>query len=323
MKRIIIPLILCIALCGCADGNDSPEASASADVLPEKTAPTAEPPASATEESASEVIHEPLSEQERLAQLILETRGTDPIPEFSETAYPPDSYALFPMLFGDFDGSGQDALFAVYGCESGYENAAAGEVWFACGDNAKRLDNEETPLWNIGAFRVLDEENALVAYSYIAATYRTDRIWRLSGGDVKKTEMDGFARMDFKPSEYGGFCAEHSTYDAVYGGGGRTWKEYWFRYDAENNVMLQYDAQEITEEELREYSGGAQALDDIRSDELCAVQNILLFDNGIICVNYTREYQNLFRRFKTDGGTLNDITPEENYGQYLPLSPNG
>ena len=68
MKRIIIPLILCIALCGCADGKDSPEASAPADVLPEKTAPTAETPASATEESASEVIPEPLSEQERFAR---------------------------------------------------------------------------------------------------------------------------------------------------------------------------------------------------------------------------------------------------------------
>ena len=53
------------------------------------------------------------------------------------------------------------------------------------------------------------------------------------------------------------------------------------------------------------------------------MQNILLFDNGIICVNYTREYQNLFRRYKTDGGALTDITPEENYGLYLPLSPNG
>lgn len=277
-----------------------------------------------TEEIASEELPEPISEQERLAQLILETRGNEPIPEFNELAYPPESYALSSVLFGDFDGNGKEELFAVYGCESGYADAVAGEVWFACGENVKRLDNEEMPLWNIGGFRVLDEENALVAYSYIAATYRTDRIWRVSGNDVQKTEIEGFARMDFKPCEYGGFSAENSTFDAIYGGGGRTWKEYWFHYDAENNTMLQYDAHEITAEQLREYSGGAEALDDILSDELCAVQNILLFDNGIICVNFTRDSsQNLFRRYSADGGILTDITPEENYGQYLPLTTNG
>lgn len=325
MKRILLLLTLCVLLCGCSADKFSPsDSSAPAYSLTEESAPSAETPAPPAEEIASEGMPEPISEQERLIQLILETRGTDPIPEFSEAAYPPDSYALFPMLFGDFDGNGKEELFAVYGCESGYADAVAGEVWFACGENAKRLSNEEMPLWDIGAFRVVDEESALVAYSYIAATYRTDRIWRVSGGDVQKTEIEGFARMDFKPSEYGGFSAAHSTYDAVYGCGGHTWKEYWFHYDAENNTMQRYDAHEITAEQFREYRGGAEAIDDILSDELCEIQNILLFDNGIICVNLTRDtYQNLFRRYSTDGGILTDITPEENYGQYLPLTTSG
>lgn len=332
MKRIILPLVMGILLCGCAavESDTLPESSAESTSSAEQTEKSDLPAESeiadlpAESESASETESEPKSaEQERLERLILDTRGTDPIREFNKLAYPPDSYALFPMLFGDFDGSGQDALFAVYGCESGYADAVAGEVWFACSDNAKRLDSgEEMPLWDVGAFRVLDEENALVAYSYIAATYRTDRIWRVSGGEVQKTEIEGFARMDFKPSEYGGFSAVNSTYDAVYGSGGHTWKSYWCYYDAENNKMVQYDAHEITEEELLAYSGGAEALDGILSDELNKIQNIMLFDNGIICVNYTREtYANFFRCFDTAGGALNDITPEENNGVYLSRFP--
>ncbi|MGN0700058.1 MAG: hypothetical protein ACI4J8_03565 [Oscillospiraceae bacterium] len=331
MRKAIVLLTFLLLLSGCANTESLPESNlpdtSSVSGQTANTDPTAEPeiadPPTETDSAFEAEPPQKSAEQERLERLILDTRGTDPIPQFTELAYPPESYALFPMLFGDFDRDGKEELFAVFGAQSGYENAVAGEVWFACGDNAKRLDSgEEMPLWNIGAFRVLDEENALVAYSYIAATYRTDRIWKVGGSDVQKTEIDGFARMDFKPSEYGGFSAENSTYDAVYGSGGHTWKSYWCYYDAENNKMVQYDAHEITEEELLAYSGGAEALDGVLSDELNEIQNILLFDNGVICINYTHEtYANFFRCYDTAGGALKDITPEENNGVYLSRFP--
>lgn len=331
MRKAIVLLTFSLLLSGCANTESLPESNLPDTSLvngqTENTDLPAEPesadPPAETDIAFEAEPPQKSAEQERLERLILDTRGTDPIPQFNELAYPPESYALFPMLFGDFDRDGKEELFAVFGAQSGYENAVAGEVWFACGENAKRLDSgEEMPLWNIGAFRVLDEENALVAYSYIAATYRTDRIWKVGGSDVQKTEIDGFARMDFKPSEYGGFSAENSTYDAVYGSGGHTWKSYWCYYDAENNKMVQYDAHEITEEELLAYSGGAEALDGILSDELNEIQNILLFDNGVICINYTHEtYANFFRCFDTAEGALKDITPEENNGVYLSRFP--
>lgn len=336
MKRYIPALLLCL-LCGCAaEGDASPaperefpvtdDLSAAFEEASEmsvsETSAADETTAETSAETLDEPTQEPASEQERLELLILETRGTEPISDFSELAYPPENYAVFPMLFGDFDGCGQEELFAVYGCQSGYADAAAGEVWFACGETAKMLDSEPMPLWDIGAFRVLDEENALIAYSYLAATYRTDRIWQVSVGDVHKTEIYGFAGMDFEPCEYGGFTAKNSTYDAVYGCGGHTWKPYWHYYDAANNTMVQFDAREITPERLREYSGGTEALDGILSDEQNEIQNILLFDNGVICINYTHEtYENLFRSYDAAGGELKDITPEENYGIYLSRFP--
>ena len=330
MRKAIVLLTVSLLLSGCAKTESLPESNlpdtSSVSRQTEKTDTSAEPestdPPAETDSAFEAGPPQKSAEQERLERLILDMRGTDPIPQFNELAYPPESYALFPMLFGDFDLDGKEDLFAVFGAQSGYENAVAGEVWFACGESAKRLDDEPVPVWDIGAFRVLDEENALIAYSYLAATYRIDSIWKVGGSDVQKTEIDGFAKMDFEPSEYGDFFAKHSTYDAVYGSGGHTWKSYWYCFDAENNKMVQYEAHEITEEELLAYSGGAEALDGILSDELNEIQNLLLFDNGVICINYTHEtYANFFRCFDTAGGTLKDITPEENNGVYLSRFP--
>ncbi len=315
MKRHVLALSLCLALCGCT--AEVTATSPEPHIPQEKNFPTTN---EANETSpADESGISPLSEQQRLERLILDVRGTAVIPAFNEEYCPPESYALFPMLFGDFDKDGTEELFAVYGVAGGYENAAAGEVWFARGDTAERLDtDEEIKLWEVGNFRVLDEENTLVAYSYLAMTYASDRIWRINGG-AEKTEIDGFARMSFTKSEYGGFSAQNSTYDAVYGCGGHTWKDYWFYYDAQNNAMVQYDAHEISEEEMLEYSGGEEALSEIRADGLDEVHSILLFDNGIVCVNYIREkIYNFFRCFDAAGNELLDITPEFNEGIYLP-----
>lgn len=324
MKRMIplLTLLACI-LCGCAvnESDIAPESQTQTQTA--EASAKAEDTSTKTEEASPQTQEPAETEQERLSELILTARGGGPAECFDGAADPPEC-SVIPMLFGDFDKDGQEELFAVYGVESGFQNAAAGEVWYACGEEARRLGNNDVPLWDIGGFRVLDEENALVAYSYLAATYNIDHVLKISGSEPMETKIDGFAQMDFEKSEYGGFCAKSSAYDAVYGSGGHTWKPYWYSYDAERNRMVQYGAQEITPEQFREYVGGNDALDGILSDTQNELINILLFDNGIVCINYTREkYANYFRSYDTKGGELCDITPQENSGMYKNPAESG
>ena len=201
---------------------------------------------------------------------------------------------LIPLMTGDLDGNGTEELLAVYGeADIEYGNAYGGELWYACGDNVQRL------IWPMGQLpvgnfrKVRSGGDTLIGWEMLAVTDSASEYYVIEGDHLTNVMIDGFARMALIQNAQGEFRARHSTYDFTDEGMGHTWKVYWYYYDAERNTFVQYDGHEITTDEFFSYDGAQLAYDELFAENSRhELKNILLYDNGIICVNYYEKSEN-------------------------------
>lgn len=301
MKRIIPILLMFVLLSGCAiqETKSQPEPSAeesSSAGQTEKTEPTAEnePADLPTEfESTSQTESEPKSaEQERLESLILAQVSTE------------EGKELMGEVFGDLDGDGIDELFAFYGTKGEfYAKAVAGELYFASGDSTQQL-LEKSEYTSPHTF--IAESDILYTAEEQYATGSISRVFAVRDSRAVPVKFGFAADMKLHHIDGDEFEAFHSTYD-ITGNAGHTWKPYWYYYSQEDTAFIPYAAHEISAEQFMEYNGAVQAMDMIKSaagDDF----TLLLFDNGVVCANFTVEMSNKHFTWRISDGGLVNIT---------------
>ncbi len=216
-----------------------------------------------------------------------------------------DDTALF--MFGDFDGNGSYEAFVQKSGEA---------LYFASGDTVTEIENAE----------------------YISIAYPLDKmcvfqsekipslIFTVKNGQPIETELSKIG-IDPRRSErfigdYTILCSAHDSSGTeidrtIYGA--NTHKPYWFYFDEKSGKYAEYNAHELSENELSDLSGGPEIISKI-NEENGNVREIYLRNEKLITVNYTVPEENciankcLVCEFTGDKLTVSDTYD----GIYLP-----
>ena len=245
-----------------------------------------------------------------------------------EASDKPDSYSVRIAWngYGDLDGDGKNELLAVYGSDE--DNAVDvtassvfsvyGELWFADDEGAVRLYTESE--WWVSNFdpviRIDDEW--LIHIDQVNDPGFISFCYRMKNGRPERIETYRLGALAYAGDR--DFVGCSLAYDS-----GRddmpTAKPYWFYLPEGSDRLFEYKGTEITMEEFSGYEGSEEAIDKISMDK-GEIINIFYRENGIINVNYKTDAFGgilyLYRNLQvTENGSLEDFTPERNYGRYI------
>ncbi|MCH5350224.1 MAG: hypothetical protein J1E40_12925 [Oscillospiraceae bacterium] len=208
-----------------------------------------------------------------------------------------DNHEILNPLFGDIDGDGRNELIAVYGERIEYgtiAGGAEGELWFASGSIAYKLDNSFqwlTPRIMISAGQpIVNVERVYPApyggndsstHSYLIKNSTAAELESPNPSELTPDGKYGDLISYGMSKDYG--YEEYS--DGQQSWFGKTWKPYWFYFL--DDKISEYYGNEITTEEFLKYEGAERILQEITdTDKDMEIRSILKRGNGIININY-------------------------------------
>lgn len=312
IRRYSAVMLLAAALCGCSSVQTE-EVSSKTSALPESTLSQTNVPTavSAETESSSETTSETETIEKSTEQLALEEKIIEAAGLEAEFVY--------PAFSDDFDGDGAGELFAVCGTGGTF-----GSLWYAGTDGAEEIYPAQTE-W--GEFRTAEVGgDTLILTERLSATDSVTYCFRIENGDP--IGIDTFNAGSLTQTDGAEFTGIKSTYDFCTDGTGHTWKPYWFYYA--NGEFREHLGHSILYENFKDNFGGVseefaylQPYFDETEAENGKITNVIVRDNGIVNINYKivedgKEFlaYRYFRTLLVNDGTVTDITPEDNFGNY-------
>lgn len=245
------------------------------------------------------------------------------------------SDTIIETYYDDFDGDGQDEMFAITGQKS------TGNVWFVSNSTCEKLQynySNASPSAT-DKFKVIDiNGKKYFNYFEIYGNGQTVTIVCFIGKSNKITakQFNGYMSGDEN-----GLYVTNSVYDCQiskndfnagnYSGGMRSWKNYWYYYDETADDFKEYGGTEITKEQFCQFDGAEDILNLVTEGY---IYNILYRANGIININILEE-SGLFKENDAynctnilvgyDDGSVwviedenDDYSPNIHSGFYLP-----
>ncbi len=313
IKYILGTILFVVILGGCEKRSE--------DNASQTVSETVTPAVSNTETEAVLEERQNQDGQSKLEKVIFETVNADE--NYNGSKY--DN--VYPLLFGDLDGDGENELIALYGrsWESDgtiYLSGNNGDIWFASGDTAVQLFDREY-LSGIDVNRideVIGTENiggrTILRIDKINQSYEdeSDGVYFFEISESSPRELDISGKfIEVTDIGNGVFTAKAEAYDKYGAGEGYTHKLYWLYF--ENGEFKEYVGEKITEADFMKYSGGKAVLDKIEA-EGGNITEIIYRKNNIVNINYTEksEYSgsivNKFITFDVSGG---DCVGVKNY----------
>ncbi|MCH5193632.1 MAG: hypothetical protein J1F11_06700 [Oscillospiraceae bacterium] len=207
-----------------------------------------------------------------------------------------DGYEILNPIFGDLDGDGKNEVIAVYGERienSLVSGGAGGELWFASGNIAYRL--EPSFSW-LSPRKIVSAGQTLVSIDYVynggtggVGSAGVSFLIKSSTADAIEGPHPSGLAPDGRYGDLTGYViSKDYGYEEAFDGQqnwfGRTWKPYWF-YFLDDKISGYY-GKEITTEDFLKYDGAENILKSI-TDKDMEVRSILKRGNGIININYS------------------------------------
>ena len=315
VRTVLLSLIIAMILTGCGKSQEISEAD-NGSAPTETPSPTEEPkPVEESPESANvqEEIPKGKLVAESLRAKLVENSGC------KET-----DIQVFEQ--DDFDNDGIEEAFALVGEETEIDEAwdmpmTTGNIWFVSNEECTRLTDTE----GMG-FSTSDEimslgDSKYIIFNEMYTTSLVSYVWYVSDGQAKepafsrlgevKTGLDGDGRFRITDSSYD--CSYNSEDDFMTG---HTWKDYYFFYDPEDDMVHEYGGADISQETAKKFCGK-----DLVADLLPAGNRLTgLFCRGncLLVMNYEHqadeeniEYYHYIYDFYNDEGYLVDDQREQ------------
>jgi len=230
------------------------------------------------------------------------------------------------IISKDFDGDGKEEAFVFIGNEPDEEfGECTGTLWFVSDDKCEEALPEEYVVYHDGRIlnEITTEDEIFVEINKNYTTSAVSYLFYVDGGECHESIVSGLGSF-YEPDYVDDYCISMSAYDVYfeYEEGkedeamitGHSWKNYYFYYDKAAGDFAEFEATEITEQELNE-AVGTDLASEIRAEGY-DIDNIIKRDNGVINVNYSKTTKN-------DDGTIlkecKNITYLTKEGRYFDV----
>ncbi len=305
MKRALCILAGALLLTGCggeeaskmscAESIDSSSDSSiyeTADVV----SVTAEPPETA------EPVSEKSGAQSEMERNILERAAEDGI-----------QGEIFPIAFGDLDGSGMEMLLAVLGSMEEHDGKEYyyGDVWAADDGwvydvlDHINIDTDACALTDMGIIHAGGDVLFTCTFDQ-GAEYGITALWRVDKGRLDRVNVNGCTSVGIVQTEDCEFTAIKTGYGAYTDGTGRIYKTYRYTYDPESRSLKQHLLREATWEQISGFEG-TDGISARLDGEVCGY---LLTDEGELYINYIRGRENRSLCYDVADGALVEVADE-------------
>ena len=289
---------------------EEPIVDPTATLVPESTEePAVEPAVEPTEEPTVEVTEEPIVEpteepiieptdesgedqnedvvlfsEEQLIQLLsLYANSGTPNEETLRSILQITTGARSVIYFGsaDFDGDGIGEAFALV--DVPVENATymtEQKLVFITENGVKYLQTNENYA-DVDPFKIYDLTDVCL---FVAEKYGTSAtvkyVWAVENGDVVDLSKQFSGDINYEGGNL--FTVYEDAYDGWADGTVHTRKPYYYYY--ENKQLKEYGGIYITEDELLEFEGAKEIIDEIKTSGL-TITDIIYRSNGLIHIN--------------------------------------
>ena len=205
----------------------------------------------------------------------------------------------------DFDGDGAVEVFAVTGDDTG-------ELWYASAEGCTRPEwDGMTPgvtEYEYGGLELLELKSPAAKLELAGKNGRT-LLFAVKDGAA--SELNEYPRVRSLTDNGGGSFTGFEP--------GEEGKPYWFRYDGERGIFLEYGAAELDLERLMMLEN-AESLVGALPEE-ADITGILYRENGIININYLLCGEKRYMTLSLEGWALSDATGKSGgtvpgYGEY-------
>ncbi len=297
MKRYLLLAVLSLLLCAC-EQETAPQSQGF--VLSSETDTDIVSPDDESAKDSSDAAS-------RLEKVIAEAAGSD------------SADLVCPVFFGDFDSDGEEELFAV--CGTG---ETVGSLWYADESRAYELASKQYD-WDCFRTAKADGDNLILAEKLGDDGYGSTFCCRIDGG--VPVEIDVFGGAELTQADGNDFTAMYEDCDFCTDGTGRTQKPYLLRY--EDGIFMEYYALPVYDyqdgncplELEPEYEFLREYIDEITNDG--GIVTSIYKRGRVYNINYKiveEGYEYLayryYRNILADDGETEDITPNDNYGNY-------
>lgn len=305
MKRALCILISTLLLSGCGGEEvqqitraESIDSSSDSGIY--ETADVA--PVTAEQPETAEPASEKSGGQLEMEQNILERAPEDGI-----------QGELFPIAFGDLDGSGTEMLVAVLGSMEEYDGKAYyhGDIWAADEGWAYdvldqiNIDTKACALTDMGVIRAGGDVLFTCTFDQ-GAEYGITALWRVDDGRLDRVNINGCTAVGIAQAEDCEFTAIKTGYGAYTDGTGRIYKTYRYTYDPISRSLEQHLLREVTWEQISGFEG-ADSISERLDGE---IYGYLLTNDGELYINYIRGRENRSLCYDIVDGALVEASDE-------------
>lgn len=190
----------------------------------------------------------------------------------------------------DYDNDGTCETFVLLGRirEGVVQDLIYGQFWFVGADGCERLPSYGCYRQIPGLMKFGENRKYIYLHTDLCVTATISELWTVEDGKPLESAFSGINCITHRGGNEFELTADgydhlYDIEDEMYTG--HTWKPYFLHYVEAEDGIVPYEGKLISREELKDLCGQDLAAE--IEAEGCALGEIILWENGIVTVNYS------------------------------------